>query len=76
MEAGKDEQRGAVSFLTAEGIDNHAKMLAVYGESNMSRAHMFESNKRFREMSVVTKRQYSAMTGSSCHYNFYHCHQE
>ena len=52
MEASKEEQRGVVSFLTAEGVggtDIHRRMLQVYGEHCMSLARV----KTFREGRVL-----------------------
>jgi hypothetical protein len=41
MEAGKEEQRNVVRFLTAEGVG--------YGEHSMSRSRVLAWHKRFRE---------------------------
>ncbi|KAJ4437739.1 hypothetical protein ANN_17885 [Periplaneta americana] len=52
MEAGKEEQRGVVRFLTAEGVGGreiYCRMSAVYSEHSMSCYHVLEWHKRFRE---------------------------
>ncbi|KAJ4426403.1 hypothetical protein ANN_27217 [Periplaneta americana] len=48
MEAGKEEQRGAVGFLNAEGIrgrEIHRRISAVYGEHSMSCSHVLEDTR-------------------------------
>ncbi|KAJ4435076.1 hypothetical protein ANN_23651 [Periplaneta americana] len=52
MEASKQEQRGVVRFLTAEGIGEreiHRRISAIYGEHSMSCSHVLEWHKRFQE---------------------------
>ncbi|KAJ4446275.1 hypothetical protein ANN_12969 [Periplaneta americana] len=52
MEAGKEEQRGVVRFLTAEEVEGreiHRLMSAVYGEHSMSCLRVLELHKRFQE---------------------------
>ncbi|KAJ4435544.1 hypothetical protein ANN_18160 [Periplaneta americana] len=51
METGKEEQRGVVRFLTAEGGRQkpHRHMSAVYGEHSVSYSRVLEWHKRFRE---------------------------
>ena len=52
MEACKEEQRGVVRFLTAEGVggmDIHRRMSQVCGEHCMSLARVKAWHKRFRE---------------------------
>ena len=55
MEASKEEQRGVVHFLTAEGVggtDIYRRMSQVYGEQCMSLARFKAWHKRFREGQV------------------------
>ena len=50
MEAGTEEQRGVVRFLTVEGLGGrkiHRRMCAVYGEHSMSCWHVLEWHKKF-----------------------------
>ena len=52
MEASKEEKRGVVRFLVAEGAGTrtiHRRMSAVYGEHCMSLTSVHEWQKRFRE---------------------------
>ena len=52
MEPRKEEQRGVVRFLVAEGAGTreiHRRMSAVYGERCMSLTSVHEWQKRFRE---------------------------
>lgn len=58
MEAGNEEQRGVVRFLTTKGVSGNeinARMSVVYGENSMSRKSVFEWNKRFLEGRVSLK---------------------
>ena len=55
MEASKEEQRGVVCFLTAEGVwgtDIHRRMSQVSGEHCMSLARVKACHKHFREGQV------------------------
>ena len=52
MEARKEEQRGVVGFLVAEGAETrgfHRHMSAVYGEHCMYLTSIHKWQKRFRE---------------------------
>ena len=52
MEANKEEQRGVVRFLVAEGAGTreiHRRVSAMYGEHCMSLTSVREWQKRFRE---------------------------
>ncbi|PNF14668.1 hypothetical protein B7P43_G11440 [Cryptotermes secundus] len=66
MEAGIEEQRSIVRFLTAEGVGGrviHCLMSVVYGEHSMSRSRVLVWHKRFREGRVPL--QDDARTGQA-----------